>query len=155
MSRVLTLEDLTLAARDWRREGAVIVLACGCFDILHAGHVQHLQAARKLGNVLVVAVTKDQFVNKGPGRPRAPDEHRAQVVAELRCVDAAIVNPFPTACGVIAALRPHVFAKGAEYQTNRTDNVVAEENVVTTLGGRMEYVSGQLICSSTAMLAGA
>lgn len=154
MSRVLTLADLTLAARDWRADGAVIVLAAGVFDPLHAGHVQHLKAARGLGNVLVVAVTADLFVNKGPNRPRAPAEHRAEVVAALRCVDAVIVNPFPTACGVIAALRPHVFVKGAEYRERKTENVLAEEDTVTQLGGRMEFLSGRLVCSSTAMLAG-
>lgn len=155
MTGVLTLPELALAALEWRREGAVLVLACGCFDPLHVGHVQHLKAARGLGNVLVVAVTGDGFVNKGPNRPRSPAEHRAEVVASLSCVDAAVVNDSATAGRLIHLFRPHVFVKGAEYQDNKTPNLIEETELVERFGGRVAYLSGRVVCSSTAILAGA
>jgi D-beta-D-heptose 7-phosphate kinase/D-beta-D-heptose 1-phosphate adenosyltransferase len=155
MSRVLSLADLPHAAAEWRRDGAVVVLAVGCFDPLHAGHVQHLKAAKAEGNVLVVSVTGDEQVRaaKGPTRPRSPAVHRAEVMAALRFVDAAVVNDADNAVPVIAALRPHVFAKGREYVSRRTDAVVAESAAVRAYGGRVLYVSGDVICSSTAILA--
>ena len=158
MSQVLTLPDLALAARDWRAEGAVVVLACGCWDPLHLGHVQHLEAAAGLGNVLVVGVASDHIVRtykqipNGRRRPFMPDHQRAGIVAGLRCVDAAVVNH--AACELIDVLRPHVYAKGDEYRGRLTPDLEAESALLATYGGRLEFVSGQLVCSSTAMLAG-
>lgn len=157
MSKVLTLEELRFAARDWRREGATIVLACGCFDPLHLGHVQHLEAAKRLGNVLVVGVASDRIVRtyKGkPNRPRPfmPDSHRVGIVAGLRCVDATAIND--AACELIRAVWPHVYAKGEEYRGNLTPDLEAEAALLQTYGGRLEFLSGEVVCSSTAILAG-
>ena len=158
MSAVLTIPDLLLAGRDWRREGAVVVLASGCFDPLHVGHVQHLEAARKLGNVLVVGVASDRILREykqkpgGPRRPFMTDADRAAVVAGLRCVDAAVIND--AACDIIYHLRPDVYVKGVEYRDNLTPDLEAELRLLTRLGGRMEFLSGDVICSSTQLLAG-
>ena len=91
----------------------VVVLANGCFDVLHAGHIDHLREARELGDVLIVALTMDKFVNKGPNRPIYTWEDRAKVLRELRCVDMVV----PTACAVdvIRWARPAVFVKGSDY----------------------------------------
>ena len=157
MSKVLTLSELADAARDWHREGAVIVLACGCWDPPHPGHVQHLEAARKEGNVLVVGVASDYLVRThkqkldGPRRPFMPDTYRALMVAGLRCVDASVINH--AACELIEALRPHVYVKGEEYRGNLTPDLEAEKLLLSSYGGRLEFLSGGLICSSTAMLA--
>ncbi len=154
MSAALTIPDLAVAVAEWRREGAVIVLASGCFDPVHAGHVQHLRTARSLGNVLIVAVTGDAHVNKGPGRPRCPDWQRAEVLAGLRDVDAVTINNAPDTSAIIYAIRPHIFVKGVEYRLNRTPQIVAECEAVSGYGGRVEYVTGQVVLSSTAILAG-
>lgn len=160
MSKILTTADLSLAAKDWRREGAVIVLAAGCFDPLHLGHVQHLQAAKALGNVLVVSVAGDELVRStkqfpdGPRRPFMPATDRAAIVAALACVDAVTVCDATDAKAIIRALRPHVYAKGEEYR-DRITRALAEEGILLDrLGGRMEYVSGTVIRSSSAILAG-
>lgn len=156
MSKVLTPADLPPAARDWRRDGAVIVLAAGCFDPVHAGHAQHLKRAKALGNVLVVSVAGDEQVRlaKGAGRPRSPAVHRAELIADLRYVDAVVVNDAPDVSPLIALLRPHVFAKGREYLEVRTPALAAESAAVLSYGGRVAYVSGEVICSSTALFAG-
>ena len=92
---------------------ARLVLANGCFDILHAGHVQHLQEARAMGDRLIVALTADSAVNKGPGRPLYPWAQRAEVLRALRCVDAVVQTR--SACAAILALRPDIFVKGIDY----------------------------------------
>lgn len=90
-----------------------VVLANGCFDILHAGHVEHLQEARTFGDRLLVSLTVDHAVNKGPGRPVNAWFERAQVLRELRCVDGII--PTESAVEAILRIRPAVFVKGIDY----------------------------------------
>lgn len=155
---VLSVKELTLAASSWRSEGAVIVLASGCFDPLHLGHVQHLEAARKLGNVLVVGVASDRIVREykekdgGPRRPFMPAIVRAGIVGSIKCVDVAVIND--ASCELIAAIHPHVYAKGVEYRDNLTPDLENEVELLTQLGGRMAFVSGEMIQSSSAILAG-
>jgi len=90
------------------------VLANGCFDVLHVGHVWHLEAARLLGDTLTVALTLDEFVDKGPGRPVNSWAHRARMLLALRCVDAVI--PSESAPQAIREIRPEVFVKGIDYR---------------------------------------
>ena len=149
MSRVLTLPELAAAARDWRAEGAVIVLAAGVFDPLHMGHVQYLQRARATGNVLIVSVAADHRVNKGPGRPLYAAEYRAGVVAALKVVDAVTVCGAASVAPVIRAVRPHVYVKGEEYKGNPTTALRAEAVAVRATGGRVEYASGPVVLSSS------
>ena len=154
MSRVLAISDLALAARDWRTEGAVIVLAAGCFDPAHYGHVEYLRAARAMGNVLVVSVASDDRVReaKGPDRPRSPAGHRAGLIAAFGFVDAAVVCDAPDVVPVIKALKPDVYVKGAEYRAKKTPALYRE---VRAMGSRrVEFLSGPVVCSSTAILAG-
>src|SRR5690606_28480361 len=116
--------DLDAVARRctaWRDQGQRIVLAHGCFDLLHLGHARYLAAARQLGDVLIVTVTPDAWVNKGPRRPVFADHERAEMLAALRCVDAVAVNRWPTAEQTLALLRPHVYAQGAEYRDSADD----------------------------------
>jgi rfaE bifunctional protein nucleotidyltransferase chain/domain len=160
MSAVLTLPELALAARDWRADGAVIVLAAGCFDPLHIGHVQHLEAARKLGNVLVVSVAGDALVKAskelpgGPRRPFMPAPERAGIVAAIWCVDAAVICDDVDAKGIIKVLKPHVYVKGEEYRDKTTKALAREGRLLEALGGRMAYLSGPVVRSSSAILAG-
>jgi rfaE bifunctional protein nucleotidyltransferase chain/domain len=157
VSKVLTLTDVFHAAREWYREGATVVLASGCFDPLHLGHVQHLEAARKLGNVLIVGVASDRIVRTykqkpgGPRRPLMPEAVRAGIVAGLRCVDAVAVND--AACELIEAVKPHVYVKGSEYRGNLTPDLEAEAELLAQLGGRMVFLSGPQVFSSSAILA--
>ena len=118
-----------------RAAGRTIVLANGCFDLLHVGHVRYLEAAKKEGDVLVVAINTDESVrrNKGEGRPLVPQDERAEVLAALRCVDYVTAFGETTADELIRALRPHVHAKGTEW---RADNV-PELATVKAIGARV------------------
>ena len=91
-----------------------IVMATGCFDPLHIGHVRHFRAARALGNHLVVGVTKDTHVNKGPRRPVFNEKQRMDMVRELRCVDLVVL--VESAADALKIIKPHIFALGWEYK---------------------------------------
>lgn len=112
-----------------------VVLCCGCFDLLHYGHLLHLQAARALGDRLVVAVTADRFVGKGPGRPRFSDAQRAAMLKALRCVDNVIVSQAARPDDIIRTLRPEIYCKGADYK----GQPLPERALVESLGGRVVF----------------
>jgi len=133
-----------------RAGGGTVVATGGCFDILHAGHIASLEAARSLGDALVVLVNSDDSVHrlKGPGRPVNAEHDRCRVLRSLRCVDAVAVFDENDPCGALDRLRPDVWAKGGDY----TAEMLPEAPVVTGWGGRvvlLPYLAGR---SSTAVL---
>ena len=138
-----------------RRSGRKIVHCHGTFDLLHPGHLKHLEAAKKHGDVLVVTVTSAPFVNKGPGRPVFGDEQRAYQLAHLSIVDYVVVVPHPHAVEAIEKVRPDVYCKGTEYASpqNETDRRIEEDAAaVERFGGRVVFV-GEPLHSSTQLIA--
>jgi rfaE bifunctional protein nucleotidyltransferase chain/domain len=133
-----------------RRGGARIVLANGCFDLLHVGHVRYLEAARALGDLLVVGVNSDEQVRrlKGEGRPFIAERERAEVVASLRAVDLVTIFQEPTVTELLLAVRPDIHAKGTDY----TEDSVPEREVVRSYGGRVAIVGDPKNHSSTDMM---
>ena len=125
-----------VAAR--RQTGARIVLANGCFDVLHVGHVRYLQGARELGDVLVVGINSDEQVAllKGAGRPVMSERDRAEIVASLAAVDLVTIFDEPTVEDLLLALRPDIHAKGTDY----TEETVPEREVVRSYGGSVAIV---------------
>jgi rfaE bifunctional protein nucleotidyltransferase chain/domain len=120
------------------RGGKRVVLANGCFDLIHVGHVRYLEGARREGDLLVVAVNDDASVRrlKGPGRPIVPEVDRLRVVAALSCVDAAFLFEGDDVAAVLLALRPDVHAKGTDY----TEESVPERETTRALGGATRIV---------------
>ena len=133
--RVLDLEGARLVAEAARASGRRVVLANGCFDLLHVGHVRYLEDARAMGDVLIVGINGDASVRrlKGPGRPLMPATERAEILASLRAVDHVVVFDADTADGLIGLLRPDVHAKGTDY----TAESVPERASVLAAGGRV------------------
>lgn len=123
-----------------RRTSKIIVHAHGVFDLLHIGHIRYLQAAKRLGDVLVVTVTPDRFVGKGPHRPVFDEKLRAQAIAALDCVDFVAINPWPTAMETLRRLQPDIFVKGAEYRDRKTPELAEEEAEAAAVGTRVEFV---------------
>jgi D-glycero-beta-D-manno-heptose 1-phosphate adenylyltransferase len=113
----LTIDEAGALAGALRAAGQRIVLANGCFDLLHVGHLRYLQEARALGDVLFVGINSDAAVErlKGAGRPLMPAGERAELLAALRAVDHVVVFDGDTADGLLAAIRPAVHAKGTDY----------------------------------------
>jgi rfaE bifunctional protein nucleotidyltransferase chain/domain len=132
---LLSLDEAAALAERLRAEGKRIVLANGCFDLLHVGHVRYLGAARALGDVLFVGLNSDPAVRrlKGPGRPLLAAAERAELLAALRAVDHVVLFDDDTADRLVARLRPHVHAKGTDY----TEASVPERASVRAAGGEV------------------
>jgi rfaE bifunctional protein nucleotidyltransferase chain/domain len=137
-SKVLGREALLAAVARARAEGKRIVFANGAFDLLHVGHVRYLEGARGEGDWLAVGVNSDRSIEraKGPSRPILPEAERAEIVAALAAVDAVSVFDEDSPAALIAAIRPHVHAKGTDY----TAETVPERDVVAACGGRTVIV---------------
>lgn len=116
-----------------------VVLACGCFDLLHIGHIKHLQAAKKLGRWLMVLVTHDEHVKKGPNRPAFPHDLRAEALSALEVVDYVTINDDPNAVKAIKALRPNIYVKGPDYREGMTPALIEEKQIVEQIGGQFAF----------------
>lgn len=150
--KICSRERLLELRADAAARGQRLVHCHGCFDIVHPGHVRHLQHARQLGEKLVVTLTADVFVNKGDARPLFDQDLRAENLAALACVDYVYVNDAPTATELLSELRPDIYIKGAEYETNRDPRFIAEREAVEQNGGRVVFTSGDVVFSSTALI---
>lgn len=148
--KILSREALRERVAEWRRSGQQIVLANGCFDLLHVGHVRYLRGAKELGGKLVVAMNSDASVQqiKGEGRPFMPAAERAEIVAALCDVDAVIIFDEPDVQALIREIRPDVQAKGTDY----TRENVPERDEVIAYGGRVEIVGDPKDHSTSEML---
>src|SRR6476661_3536034 len=114
--KVLSLEELLEFRLASQEAGKTVVHCHGCFDIVHPGHIHHLQHARSLGDVLIVSVSADSHVNKGVDRPLIPEDLRAASLAALECVDRVYLNPLPAAVELLDILCPDIYVKGREYE---------------------------------------
>src|SRR5580692_5140966 len=150
--KLCSLPQLLELRRLAAEAGKTVVHCHGCFDIVHPGHIHYLQFARSLGDLLIVTVSADLQVNKGINRPLIPDDLRAASLAALECVDSVYVNPNPTAVEILAELKPDIYVKGREYETNHDPRFLAERDEVTRHGGRVVFSSGDVIYSSTALI---
>ncbi len=135
MAPLLDLDAAVRLAERWRGEGKRLVLANGCFDLLHVGHVRYLQGARSLGDVLLVGINSDSSVTrlKGPGRPIVTAAERAELLGSLAAVDGVVIFEEDTAEALVRALQPSVHAKGTDY----TAESVPEGAAVREAGGRV------------------
>src|SRR6202162_2728715 len=152
--KVRTLAEVAATCEQSRRAGQTVVQAHGTFDLLHLGHVRHLEAARKLGDVLIVTVTADRFVNKGPGRPVFNAELRAEMLATLEYVDWVSINDAPDAVSAIEAIRPSIYIKGQDYQNPQGDitgKIMLERHAVEAHGGRIHFTD-EVTFSSTELI---
>lgn len=151
-TKLTTLEQLAGARPQWRARSEVVVLANGVFDLLHVGHVRYLEAARALGDRLIVAVNTDRSTRayKGPGRPVIPESERAEVLAALAAVDHVLLFDEDTVARVLEQLTPDIHAKGTDY----TPETIPERGVVAAYGGRSVVCGDPKAHSSSALIQG-
>lgn len=152
-SKILSLPTLLARCREAREQGRQIVHCHGCFDLVHPGHVRHLEFAARLGDLLLVTISGDGMIDKGTGRPLIPERLRAENLAALNCVDWVYIDPHPTALEVINQVKPDVYLKGREYESNRDPRFLAEREAVEAHGGRVVFSSGDIVFSSSALIA--
>ncbi|MBL0927967.1 MAG: adenylyltransferase/cytidyltransferase family protein [Phycisphaerales bacterium] len=150
--KVLTREALLARRREASASGRVVVQCHGCFDLVHPGHVRHLQQAKRQGDILLVSITADAVMRKGDGRPLFPQELRAENLAALDCVDWVYINHQETAEALLEETRPDVYIKGREYESNNDPRFAAERAAVERSGGRVVFSSGDIVFSSTALI---
>ncbi|HPV82850.1 MAG TPA: D-glycero-beta-D-manno-heptose 1-phosphate adenylyltransferase [Nitrospira sp.] len=138
-TKVTTRDELVSLLAERRRRQQRVVFTNGCFDLMHIGHIRYLQAARNLGDLLVVGVNSDGSVralSKGPDRPIVPDVQRAEVLAALACVDYVIIFPEPDPGALIAALQPDILVKGGDWPLDR----IVGRDTVEARGGRVQTI---------------
>lgn len=145
-----SLEDCVRFVEAQRAAGRKIVFTNGVFDLLHPGHVRYLSHARALGDVLVVGVNSDRSVrgNKGTGRPITPEAERAELLAALAVVDAAVIFDEPTPHEIISALQPDVLVKGADW----AEDAIVGRDIVEARGGRVVRIPVEAGYSTTAII---
>lgn len=152
--KIVTLDEIARRSAALNRVGRRVVLCHGTFDLMHTGHIRYLQRARREGDVLLVTVTADDYVNKGPGRPIFNHQLRAENLAALECVDLVAVNHAVSAVDAIHRIRPDVYAKGSEYRSHGDDvtgNIILEKEAVESYGGEVFYTD-EITFSSSSLL---
>lgn len=154
LKKILTLDNLAVVLESHRREGKKIALCHGVFDLLHIGHIRHFEHASRKGDILVVTITPDRYVSKGPHRPAFPEDLRAEAIASLKNVDYVAINNWPTAIETLQLLRPDYYVKGAEYQNaddDLTGNITHEEQAAQAVGATL-YFTEDIIFSSSNLI---
>lgn len=152
--KIVSLSALSEILERERAKGKTIVQCHGVFDLLHPGHIRHFAEAKRLGDILVVTLTKDQYVNKGPGRPAFNHGLRAESIASLVAVDYVAINETPTAVEAIRVLKPNFYVKGADYEQRQRDitqGIYSEEQAVEDAGGKIHFTH-DITFSSTEIL---
>jgi rfaE bifunctional protein nucleotidyltransferase chain/domain len=151
-SRILDLHTLSRRCAALRSKGQKIVLCHGVFDLLHVGHIRHLRAAKAFGDILVVTLTHDPYVNKGPDRPAFPSELRAEFLASLEFVDYVGIVDDGSALPAIRAVKPAFYVKGDEYadaESDITGKIRIEQELVNSLGGKLVFTHDIKFSSSS------
>jgi rfaE bifunctional protein nucleotidyltransferase chain/domain len=151
-AKIKNIDDLGADLLSLRAKGQKIVHCHGVFDLLHVGHIKHLSAARKYGDALVVTITPDRYVNKGPHRPAFTEHLRAEALAALECVDFVAVNEWPSAVETIGILKPDYFVKGivrGEGKRDHSDAISHESEAVEAAGGAMVFTEEDTYSATT------
>jgi rfaE bifunctional protein nucleotidyltransferase chain/domain len=152
-SKVRDIEELA-ALLAGSRSGRKVVQCHGVFDLMHIGHIRHFQEAKKIGDVLVVTITPDRFVNKGPHRPVFTESLRAEAIASLGCVDYVAINKWPTAVEALTLLKPDFYAKGSDYRDPASDHTggITRERLAVESGGGQLVFTDEITFSSSSLL---
>jgi len=151
-SKIKTLDELQQVTANLKSKGKKVVHCHGVFDLLHIGHIKHFEEARSLGDCLVVTITPDEYVNKGPNRPAFTTALRLEALAALESIDFVAANKWSAAIKTIKALKPDLYVKGPDYKDYKKDvtgNIQREETAVKSVDGIIAFTSGEIYSSSS------
>jgi len=149
--KIKSIDELATITAGLRQAGTTLVHCHGVFDLLHIGHIRYFEQARRLGDILLVTLTPDRFVDKGPQRPAFPEQLRAEAIASLAGVDYIAINEWPTAEETLRRLRPHFYVKGSEFKgisDDRTGKIGKEKEVADELGITVAFADDIVFSSS-------
>jgi len=150
--KIKILEDLPTIVSELKLEDKKIVHCHGVFDLLHIGHIKHFEEAKKFGDILIVSITPDEFVNKGPDRPAFTSALRLEALSALEVIDYVVANKWSTAEEIIKIIKPNIYCKGPDYKNHDDDitgNITVEENSVKLVGGEIMYTDDVTFSSSS------
>lgn len=151
-NKIKSVEELESIAKALKKKGNKIIHCHGVFDLLHPGHIKHFESAKKKGDILIVTITQDKHVNKGPGRPVFNQDLRAESVAAIECVDFVAVNQWATAIETIKKIKPDIYVKGSDYANKKDDltgKINEEEEAVKSVGGMINFTDDITFSSSS------
>ena len=143
-NKIVSFENLIKISKLKRSRNKKIVLCHGVFDLLHIGHIKHLQAAKTFGDILIVTITPDKFVQKGPNRPAFNSQLRLEALQALECIDYVSINKWMTATDTIKLLKPHIYCKGPDYKKKENDvtkKIYDEEKAINSIKGSIKFTS--------------
>ena len=148
INKIKTIEELAKIAEQEKLKGKKVALCHGCFDLIHVGHMKHFNAAKKIADVLIVTVTPDRFINKGPGRPVFVESLRLEALANIQSVDFVALNDSPDAVSLIKRVRPSFYIKGKEYKDLSSGMRIKEKQAVEEFGGQFVCTEEETFSSS-------
>jgi rfaE bifunctional protein kinase chain/domain/rfaE bifunctional protein nucleotidyltransferase chain/domain len=149
--KIKKIDELPVILSDLKLQGKKIIHCHGVFDLIHIGHIKHFEEAKSLGDILVVSITPDQFVNKGPGRPAFTTLLRLEVLAGIESIDFVVANQWPSAEELIKILQPDIYCKGPDYKDHLDDvtgKIDDESLAVKSVGGEIAYTDDITFSSS-------
>ena len=133
IEKLTSIENLKKIVIRLKAKRNKIVLCHGVFDLLHVGHINHFQEAKGFGDIVIVSVTSDKFVNKGPNRPAFNEQNRLKALAALKDIDYVVLNKFPMAVPAIREIKPDIYCKGQDYKFNKDDITGEIKNPARTM----------------------
>jgi len=152
--KIKNADELASIIEDLKKDGKKVAQCHGCFDLVHLGHVKHLEAAKRMADVLVISVTADKFINKGPGRPIYNEQLRMENLASLECVDYVCLDDNPDAIDILKRLKPSYYIKGEDYKdfdADVTGKIRLEKEAVESVGGEIRFTE-EITFSSTQLI---
>lgn len=151
--KILEFGALAKKIHNLKSEGKKIVHCHGCFDLMHIGHIKYFQASKNMGDVLVVTVSPDIYIDKGPERPVFNQNLRAEAIAALECVDYVAINKWPTAEETLRLLRPDIYVKGQEFEKleDKTGKIQKEYEIIKEIGAEIRFTQ-EMVFSSTKLI---
>jgi rfaE bifunctional protein nucleotidyltransferase chain/domain len=151
--KIVSIKQLHEIVTGYKQAGKTVSHCHGCFDLMHPGHIKYFQASKRMGDILIVTLSPDKFVDKGPDRPVFHQQLRAESIAALECVDHVAVNQWPTAVETLRLLKPDYYVKGQEFEKleDKTGKLQQEYEVVQEIGCEMRFTH-EIVFSSTKLL---
>ena len=149
--KIKTIDELANIISDLKSQGKKIVQCHGVFDLIHIGHIKHFEEAKSHGDILVVSITPDQFVNKGPGRPAFTTPLRLEFLAGIESIDFVVANQWPSAEELLKTLKPNIYCKGPDYKDHLDDltgKIDDETLAIESVGGEIVYTDDITFSSS-------
>ena len=150
-NKIIALDALSALVSKYKKSGKKVVHCHGVFDLMHIGHIKHFSEAKNQGDILIVTLTPDEYVNKGPNRPAFSIQHRLESIASLEDVDLVAENKWPTAEKTLSLIKPDIYFKGPDYKNYKDDitgNIKREVEAVKKCGGKIMYSDDETFSSS-------